>query len=175
MPTSQYSIQPIMLSFNICPLITIAVWAMIQPTFAGPAAAIAGRVGTAVLSNIASGGSGGSNGKSQKREVTEDQINTLFKPCYDSSEKNPPIIDYKTADKSGDITNLDEECMHAFEVYIGEIDPQEFGHATVNITGANSIHVNDIPPHFLEELERKFGKPVAVPVASTALVATSAS
>jgi hypothetical protein len=56
--------------------------------------------------------------------------------------------------------------MHAFEIYIEETKPKELGHANVTITGATSIHVNDIPPQFLKELEEKFGKPASAPAAT---------
>ena len=60
--------------------------------------------------------------------------------------------------------------MLAFEMYNDEINPEKFGHAKVQITSATSVHVDSIPPQFLDDLEKKFGKPAA----ATAAISTAA-
>jgi hypothetical protein len=154
-----------MVSFTGIPAVAIiALGALIQPTLAGPAAGIA-RAGLSVVGSL--GGSGSNNHK-RDTSITEAQIDTLFGPCYKSSEKNPPTIHYDTPTKSGAISNLSKECMSAFETYLAEINPQHFGHAAIKITGPNSVHVENIPPQFVAELEKHFKGPAAPAVPTTA-------
>ena len=144
-----------MVSFTPFSAVTILTFGvMIEPTLAGVAGAIAR--GAMTVSSIV----GSSNHKGSKRDITEAQIDILFKDCFQKSAENRPTVNYNTATNSGDITNLPKECMQAFEVYNDEINPEKLGHAKVKITGPTSVHVDSIPPQFLTELEREFGKPI---------------
>ncbi|KIN09077.1 hypothetical protein OIDMADRAFT_48910 [Oidiodendron maius Zn] len=144
----------------------IAIGAIIEPIVAGPALGIARAVGTGL--QVASAVGSSNKGSNHKREITEDQIDFLFRPCFRSSKMNEPTINYDTDTKSGDITSLSAECMEAFEVYKEEINPEELGHARVRKTGPASVHVDEIPPQFLNELEAKFSKPSALPATKPA-------
>ena len=144
-----------MVSFSAVTILTFGV--MIEPTLAGIAGAIAR--GAMTVSSIV----GSSNHKGSKRDITEAQIDILFKDCFQKSAENRPTVNYNTATNSGDITNLPKECMHPLEVYIDEINSEKLGHAKVKITGPTSVHVDSIPPQFLKDLEKEFGKPIAAP------------
>jgi hypothetical protein len=61
----------------------------------------------------------------------------------------------------GEITGLDQTCMHAFELYNDHIGPQP-GDAVVEISKtSNSVSVKSIPPKFYGLLEHHFAEPTA--------------
>ena len=150
-----------MVSFTAMSAVTIiAIGVIIEPIAAG-ALEFARAVGTGL--QVASAVDSNKKGSTHKREITEDQIDFLFRPCFRSTKMNEPTINYDTDTKSGDITNLSAECMEAFELYKEEIIIEELGHSRVRKTGPASVHVNEIPLQFLSKLEAKFSKPSGIP------------
>lgn len=140
----------------------IAFGAMIEPIHAGPVAGVVDAVGAVSKGVQAASAIGSLTGsKSSSRRDTEAQVSTLFKPCFASFKDKKPIMTYDTTKHEGEITGLDQTCMHAFELYNDHVGPQP-GHADVVISNtANSVSVKNIPPQFYGLLEQKFAKPAA--------------
>jgi hypothetical protein len=135
----------------------IAFAALIEPTLGMGVAVRAGAslVGSALTS-------GGSSHKRAEENAAAKQLDSNFATCLSTIQTERPTMTYN-ADRSVDMGNLPESCMHEVEAYNNQTNIKDLDatHGRILVKSTNSIHMDQIPADLHALLEEKLGKPGA--------------
>jgi hypothetical protein len=133
----------------------VAFSTLIEPTI-GAGAVI--RAGASLVGGAMSSSS--NKGKREVESAAEKQLESNFASCMSNLHSEPPTMKYN-ADRSVDMGNLPEACMHEVHAYNNQTNIKDLDatHGRIIIKDHNSIHMDQIPADLHKLLEEKLGKP----------------